>query len=296
MADRVVPGLPNSAAFAQLSFATAGSERRRRTLAAFVTGAALFAVGFVALQADSAAATGGRPGFLAFLASAFGARPVEPGPPQLVEVPIDPAPALKHAKRKPLAASPLASRRPVCVRLCDGFFFPLAGTGRAGPVDEQAACASQCPDASTALYFLPAGSDKIEEAYSTSGERYMALATALRYRTKNDRACACRETLARATPYWQDPTLRKGDAVMTASGFMVYRGGPHAPFGAANFTRLADAAMPRGRRAELAAIERVSLTPTRVVAAPQILAAAPSPKMGAANEIRFISASAAATN
>jgi hypothetical protein len=288
--------MPKSAALASLSFETAGSRRRRRAAAAFATGAALFAVGCVALQADSAAATGGRPGFLAFLASAFGARPLEPNPPQLVEIPIDPTPAVKRAKRKPLAATPLASRRPVCVRLCDGFFFPLAGSGRAGPADEQAACASQCPDASTALYFLPAGSDKIEEAYSESGARYMALASALRYRTTNDRACACHETIARTTPYWQDPTLRKGDAVMTASGFMVYRGGPHAPSGAANFTRLADAAMPRDRRAELAAIERVSLTPTRVVVRPQIAAASASPKLGAANEIRFVGAATAATN
>ena len=37
------------------------------------------------------------------------------------------------------------------------------------------ACASQCPDAPTAFYSMPAGSEKIDDAVSLTGAPYSAL-------------------------------------------------------------------------------------------------------------------------
>src|SRR5579863_2186686 len=37
--------------------------------------------------------------------------------------------------------------QPICVRLCDGAFFPTSAVA-----DGEATCAAQCPDAPTALY------------------------------------------------------------------------------------------------------------------------------------------------
>ncbi len=122
-------------------------------------------------------------------------------------------------KRAGASVTKLASRRPVCVRLCDGFFFPVSSFQGSGEIaSEEATCAGLCPDAPTALYFLPAGSDKIEDAASTSGERYTALPASLRYRTTRDGACACHRAIAQNPSFWQDLTLRNGDAVMTSGG------------------------------------------------------------------------------
>jgi len=290
VADRLLQGWSKSAP--PPSMVDAGARRRKRALAAFATGAALFAVGWIALQSEQAGAAGDPPGFLGFLSGVLNGRQIDAT--RLVEMPIEPE-APRPAKHKVVATSPLASRRPVCVRLCDGYFFPAGVSERGSQADQQANCSALCPGATTSLYYLPPGSDRIEDASSSSGQRYTALPAALRYRTTNDHACTCQATAAQ-TPYWRDPTLRKGDAVMTADGFMIYQGAPHSPFGHANFTRLAATSMPQARRAALTAIERVSVLTVRETARPQIMAAAPSAKAGGANEIRFVGKPASVTN
>jgi hypothetical protein len=281
-------------------FESAASRRRRRAFAAFMTGAALFAAGGVALQSNVAGASNGGRGFLAALSAALDpAGATGRNAPRLVEVPIDPAAATKHKKRTRGTMVGSASRHPVCVRLCDGFFFPLGSfSGRGHIASEEATCAGLCPDAPTALYFLPAGSDKIEDAASTRGERYTALPVSLRYRTTLDSACVCRRAIAQNPRYWQDPTLRTGDAVMTSRGFVVFRGAGQSPYTRRDFTALAAASMPSDRRATLTAIERASArTPPggdrfRIAAA----AMRPGAKLRGANEIRFAAPLVSATN
>jgi hypothetical protein len=295
MAVRRIQGLSGPLSLQSVSVETGGRRSPNRVFAAFVTGAALFVAGAATLQSGGAGAAAGRSGFFTFLSTALGG-PAEVSGTRPVEMPIEPTRARKAAKHNHLAATPLATRRPVCVRLCDGYFFPLAAAAHSSATDEQAACSDQCPDASTALYFLPAGSDKIEDASAASGGRYMALAMALRYRTGHVDACSCHTTIAQTMPYWEDPTLRKGDAVMTANGFMVYRGASGSRLARGNFTRLASAALPRDRRAELSAIERVSVLASRTADRPQIAAVMPSARAGGVNEIRFLSRQASATN
>lgn len=108
----------------------------------------------------------------------------------------------------------------MCVRLCDGAFFPSStATGGDG------ACTAQCPDAPTALYIEPPGSGSIEDAVSTSGALYSNLPVAGRYRTILDSTCTCRRDRASySAMLLRDPTLRKGDAVMTPKGIVVYEG------------------------------------------------------------------------
>jgi len=145
---------------------------------------------------------------------------------EIVWPPWDPAPEIApipdvDVQTAPIPRETRAAGRAVCVRLCDGFFFPSA-TSSGG--DE--ACAAQCPDAPTARYTEPAGSDRIEDAVSTRGALYAALPVANRYQTTLDNMCACRH--ARAGGYSEsllnDPTLRKGDVVMTPKGFVGFQG------------------------------------------------------------------------
>ena len=183
----------------------------------------------------------------------------------------------------------------MCASATDSFFPVSSFHGSDAIASEAATCAGLCPDAPTALYFLPAGTDKIEDAASTSGERYAALPASLRFRTTRDGACACRRAVTQNPPIWQDPTLRNGDAVMTSGGIVVFRGAGHSPYARDDFTALAAAPMPSDRRATLMALESAGALPPR--ADLWIAAAARSDaEAGGANEIRFAEPPASAAN
>ena len=79
----------------------------------------------------------------------------------------------------------------VCVRTCDGGFFPVSysGVGRVDNLEE--ACRSLCPNADVALYSFPFGGT-IDEAISPTGERYVDLPNALKFQQTFDSACSCR--------------------------------------------------------------------------------------------------------
>ncbi|MGO9422229.1 DUF2865 domain-containing protein [Roseiarcus sp.] len=150
----------------------------------------------------------------------------------------------------------------VCVRLCDGFFFPSAT--RSGG-DE--ACAAQCPDAPTARYTEPAGSDRIEDAVSTHGALYAALPVANRYRTTLDDTCRCHRSLTRdySASLLNDSTLRKGDVVMTPKGFMVFQGGKTRSITSSDFVALSQArSLPKDLRAALVDMERAGASQRQV--------------------------------
>jgi hypothetical protein len=80
----------------------------------------------------------------------------------------------------------------------------------------------------------------------------------LRYRTTSDNTCSCHREVIAASPL-RDLTLRRGDAVMTPAGFMVFNGAEGVPHGAGDFAALAKATLPAAERGALQALERVSL-------------------------------------
>jgi hypothetical protein len=154
-----------------------------------------------------------------------------------------------------------AGGRAVCVRLCDGFFFPSA-TSAGG--DE--ACAAQCPDAPTARYTEATGSDRIEDAVSTHGALYSALPTANRYQSTLDNACRCRRSPAPgySSSSLSDPTLRKGDVVMTPEGFVVFQGAKARSSSSSDFVALSQArSLPDDLRASLVDMERAGASQRR---------------------------------
>jgi hypothetical protein len=86
---------------------------------------------------------------------------------------------------------PLGGSRLVCVRSCDGFFFPLQNEpeGRATAAD---LCQALCPEAEVSVYRAPRDGG-IEQAVSETGKPYMKLANALRYTKTTDPSCTCRK-------------------------------------------------------------------------------------------------------
>jgi hypothetical protein len=196
------------------------------------------------------------------------------------------------APRAPAAhAVPTPAPRPVCVRLCDGFFFPLPASASPN-ADTEGVCRALCPAAGVALYFLPENSDRISEAANARGEPYSALAAAFRYRSAGAPACGCRRAGEQGLAYWRDPTLKNGDAVMTADGIVVFRGAAGgAPYGAEAFTPVDTAPLGATRRTEFSA-----LTPAVAPNAPNsdfpTIGEARRAASTAAGEIRFLEAPA----
>jgi transposase len=78
----------------------------------------------------------------------------------------------------------------VCVRSCDGAFFPVSYFGAPSDALEQA-CRLLCPHTGVALYSFPFGGT-IDQAVSPAGEPYSHLPNAGKFQQTYDPACSCR--------------------------------------------------------------------------------------------------------
>jgi hypothetical protein len=85
-----------------------------------------------------------------------------------------------------------AGSKAVCVRTCDGSFFPVSYSAGSSRLDElQDMCRALCPNADVTLYTYSPSAD-IESAVSITGARYMDSPTALKYRKTLDNSCSCK--------------------------------------------------------------------------------------------------------
>ncbi|MBX9761256.1 MAG: DUF2865 domain-containing protein, partial [Beijerinckiaceae bacterium] len=105
----------------------------------------------------------------------------------------------------PEESGPARGSKAVCVRTCDGYFFPVSYNAFSQNPDRLAdLCRAQCPNVETEVFTYSPSRD-ITEAVSINGAPYSSLTNALRYRRSFDPACTCRppdkswaETLAPA--------------------------------------------------------------------------------------------------
>jgi len=110
--------------------------------------------------------------------------------------------------------------RTVCVRTCDGYYFPISfeTTPDRFREDEQT-CQRMCPAADVSLYTYHNPGEEIAQSVSLNGRLYTELPTAFQYRKAISPACSCRrpgeswlEALKANGP---DDTLAPGDVVVT---------------------------------------------------------------------------------
>ena len=154
----------------------------------------------------------------------------------------------------------------VCVRTCDGYFFPAGNfVGKADIPRQESTCHSLCPNAETKLYVMPHDSDKIDEATSArDGRLYSDVAAKTQPEQDKDKTCSCQgaaSDVARTKALFSDPTLQKGDSVMTSQGLRVFRGARHFPFNAGDFVSLDKTpGLRREMRGVLAAIDHARKT------------------------------------
>lgn len=80
----------------------------------------------------------------------------------------------------------------VCVRACDGSFFPVTYFGGRSREDGlEDICQSECPNAEVKLYSFPLGG-AIDEAVSSTGQPYASLPNAHKFEESYDSSCSCR--------------------------------------------------------------------------------------------------------
>jgi hypothetical protein len=83
--------------------------------------------------------------------------------------------------------------RTLCVRTCDGYYFPISyATSYRQFYDDARACAAMCPGTEAKLYVYPNPGGTPEDAVGIEGGRYADLATAFQYRTSLDASCTCK--------------------------------------------------------------------------------------------------------
>jgi hypothetical protein len=101
------------------------------------------------------------------------------------------------------------SVRTICVRTCDGFYFPVSYATNASRMrDDEKTCQRMCPAAEVMLFSYPTEGGEVANATSISGQPYSSLPNAFKYRQEFNAACSCK----RAGQSWAD-ALGKDEAV-----------------------------------------------------------------------------------
>jgi hypothetical protein len=134
-------------------------------------------------------------------------------------------PPYRSSKQRSL---PLSNRadpklyRTVCVRLCDGYYFPISfSTTRDRFVDDAQACKARC-SSEARLFYHPSDAQDVSQLIDRDGNAYGELANAFLYRTRYDPLCQCRpppwseEARQRhaiyATEAWQEKAKKLAEA------------------------------------------------------------------------------------
>jgi hypothetical protein len=109
--------------------------------------------------------------------------------------------------------------RTICVRTCDGFYFPVSyTTTQANFRSDEQACQRMCPATEVQLFSYRNPGEDVSNAVSMSGQPYNSLPNAYRYRQEFNASCSCRrpgESWAEALKSLDDTTVERGDIIVT---------------------------------------------------------------------------------
>ena len=88
--------------------------------------------------------------------------------------------------------SPSGSYRTLCVRPCDGSYYPISEATQPGNfLTDEERCQSSCPSASAKLFYHATG-QSAEQMVALDGERYADMENAFRFRTEYVKDCSCK--------------------------------------------------------------------------------------------------------
>jgi uncharacterized protein DUF2865 len=114
--------------------------------------------------------------------------------------------------------------RTVCVRSCDGFYFPISfATVPSRFPDDEKTCKNLCPAADATLYTYRNPGEDMNQAVSISGQPYSSSPNAFHYRQEFNPSCSCKpagETWSQALKGLDDKAAaeQQGDIIVTEEG------------------------------------------------------------------------------
>lgn len=115
-----------------------------------------------------------------------GNQPDAPPPPGTEETVSDPAADQQFSEQMS------GNYRTLCVRTCDGYYFPISFQASRGRLrTDTNVCSALCPGTETRLYYHGAGQEAEQAIAADSGEPITRLPNAFVYRTKVVPGCAC---------------------------------------------------------------------------------------------------------
>lgn len=130
-----------------------------------------------AAPARSATGPGG------FFNNLFGGNNTDPNPDSAPPLPGD-------AIATPV---PSGTFRTVCVRSCDGAYFPISfATSPARFAEDEKTCKSLCPASDASLFSYRNPGEDMNAAVSISGQPYSSSPNAFKYRTEFNPSCSCK--------------------------------------------------------------------------------------------------------
>ena len=146
------------------------------------------------------------------------------GPPEPPSWFATPAPGFwgQPGEQQTAPRSPLyGGLRTICVRTCDGYFFPVSFSASEGNLGrDQATCSNACPGAR--LFYSRLRSDEIDDMVDLNGQRYSKLPNANLFRTQYVDSCKCKPhaweeaSIERHRIYALEDRRRKGDRSVVA--------------------------------------------------------------------------------
>jgi hypothetical protein len=113
---------------------------------------------------------------------------------------------------------PSGTYRTVCVRTCDGFYFPISfATVPSRFGDDERTCKSLCPAADATLFSYRNPGEDMNSAVSINGQPYSSAPNAFRYRTEFNPSCACKA----AGQTWSDALKNIDDKASVEQGDII---------------------------------------------------------------------------
>lgn len=122
-------------------------------------------------------------------------------------------------EQDPDEGGPHGGGQAVCVRTCDGGFFPMGMSARHSPESLNEMCSALCPGAESTVYTRSPNAD-IKSAVGLDGKPYSELPNALKFQKQYSSACTCKP----ADKSWAEALVnaeeisgnqRKGDILVT---------------------------------------------------------------------------------
>jgi Protein of unknown function (DUF2865) len=108
--------------------------------------------------------------------------------------------------------------RTLCVRTCDGYYFPISySTSPSHFAEDEATCQRQCPATEAILFSHRNPGEEVSQAVAGNGRIYRDLPNAFRYRREFNPSCSCRaagQSWADALGQGRDSTIERGDIVI----------------------------------------------------------------------------------